>query len=634
MMSSEPGMPGPEQKEETMCYPASNFQSLRSRTVSKAAYPVLLSCLAPALLGASGNGPRQPAVGNAAFTHLSQVPRFFVENRGQIPAPEVIAFEQGSYRLTLVEPGGLRLVFLGKELRAKTVEAPLPQALELARELSAAQAAWSESVVLRWVGSQPKTNPRLEQPLDIPIYSFGAHGTSHSSRAFERVHYAAVCPGVDVVVYGNQRHLEYDWILVPGADPSLAEVEIEGAKEVQITPEEELEVVLPSGRSFRHHRPFLYQLSGAQREIVPGDFELRRGGAHPRFGFRVGSYDVSRPLIIDPILDFSSYVGGSQNESSNDVALDLLGNAYLTGLTLSPNFPVQSPFQSQYAGGGPDVFVVKIRGDGSGIAYATYIGGSGLDIGLSIEVNRFGQAVVAGMTTSSDFPVVGGFQTQPGGGLDAFVLQLSADGDELLWSSYLGGENVDLALGAAFEPLGGVTVVGQTNSLNFPVVEPLQSSLVGGYDAFFARIAPGGSTLVFSSYWGGSGNDDARAVTWSKAGAIVIVGATDSPNLPIVQAFQTQLGGEQNAYVLRFQPPFGHGAFFELPRRQRNRSALRCQCRRYRKHRGCGGYEQRELSHLQGATARQPGRLGRISHSVPANGPNADLLNLPRGHRL
>ncbi len=528
------------------------------RAVQPHSHQVLLVVLLAWPLTAPTSWAGAPDAPQAPVSKLSHVPLFFVENQGQLntlpfPASEVVAFEQGNGHLTLLRPEGLTVLFMDRGVRPDPGETII-HPLEFALALNQAPELAIEWVEIRWVTSGSTPTPQLEQPLKTQLHYFDGKDAQRTAAAFAQVRYPQVSPGLDLLVYGNQQLLEYDWIVHPGADPRLAEIEILGARTVRITSEGHLEIELPSGRSFRQHRPFVYQLSGERRAVVDGEFQLRREGSRPRYGFHIGPYDPTRDLIIDPILDFSSYLGGFQDDISNDVALDLLGGIYLTGLTISTNFPVQFPFQPTHAGGGQDVFVVKLAGNGSGIEYATYIGGSGLDIGFSIDVNRLGEALVAGVTTSANFPLAGGFQPQFGGALDAFVLHLSATGDQLLWSSYLGGSGVDLALGVAFEPLGGVTVVGQTQSSNFPVAQPIQGSLGGGFDAFVTRVAPGGSTLQFSTFLGGSGNDDARAVTWSKAGTVFVVGVTDSADFPTVAPFQAQYRGNQDSFLVRLGP--------------------------------------------------------------------------------
>lgn len=503
-----------------------------------------------AILGAAlGALAPEAAAGRMTGASFGSVPLFLVENRGQLP-PDVLAYEQGAGHLTLFQADGMTIYFRNRPI-PRANDSGAFSALELQAALETLPAAEIESLELRWGGGGTGRTPTLEEPLSTRTHFLRAERSrSVSATAHARIRYPEVHDGLDLVAYGNQRLLEYDWIVRPGADPRKAEIEIRGAREVRVNEDGELEMILPSGRTIRQKKPFLYQLQGESREAVAGEFEVRQAVPNPRYGFRVGRYDPTRELILDPILDYSSYFGGLLDEISNDVAVDAMGSGYLTGLTVSTDFPTYWPYQGNHAGGGQDVFVMKISSDGSSVEYATYLGGSGLDVGLAIEVDRFGQAYVAGMTSSPDFPTHQAVQTGPSGSLDAFAFVLSADGDELLWSTYLGGSGTDLALGLAVGLDGGVVLVGQTNSTNFPRVAPIQSELAGGFDAWIARLAPGGGTLVFSTYFGGSGNDFAHGVARSAVDRLYVIGVTDSPDLTVLQPIQGQLAGGQDAFLI------------------------------------------------------------------------------------
>ena len=227
---------------------------------------------------------------------------------------------------------------------------------------------------------------------------------------YAKVKYEEIYPGVDLVYYGNQSELEYDFIVAPGASPDPIALTFKGVQEPKLNKQGDL--ILATARDqFQLKKPFIYQEIDGFRQRVAGRYRLGDGN---RVGFYVGDYDSSQPLVIDPVLSYSSYVGGGDYDASGSIAVGPDGSAYVTGSTASLNFPPQDPLQPTLGGGDPvsaDAFVAKLNPEGSGLVYSTYIGGSGMDAGLGIAVDEQGNAYVAGSTRSADLPIVGAVQT-------------------------------------------------------------------------------------------------------------------------------------------------------------------------------------------------------------------------------
>jgi len=252
-------------------------------------------------------------------------------------------------------------------------------------------------------------------------------------------------------------------------------------------------------------------------------------------------------------LVYSTYLGGSASDSGNGIAVDASGSAYVTGDTTSLNFPANGWQRASH--GGQDAFVAKLSADGSHLAYSTYLGGSSMDHGAAIAVDTTGAAWVAGSTWSADFPVANAFQSASGGGQDAFTARLSADGNTLLFSSYLGGgggsvEYPEAAQAIALDWQGSAYVAGVTSSTNFPLLNPLQSSLNGATDAFVTKVNASG-TLAYSTYLGGSGVEVANAIAVDSSGAGYVAGYTYSTDLPVVNALQSSNAGDCDAFLAR-----------------------------------------------------------------------------------
>jgi hypothetical protein len=289
------------------------------------------------------------------------------------------------------------------------------------------------------------------------------------------------------------------------------------------------------------------------REIA-GTYVIKDGH---RVGFEVAAYDKARPLVIDPVLLYSTYAGGSGNDYANGIAVDAAGNAYVTGATYSTNFPATAGvFQTALRTGSEDTFVMKLEPGGTALVYSTYLGGNGKDSGLSIAVDAIGNAYVTGFTDSTNFPATAGaFQTRSRGFEDAFVTKLNSNGTALLYSSYLGGNGTDAGQGIAIDSAGNAYVTGTTFSTNFPTTAGAFQTAPGAgfYDAFVAKLSPTGAALVYSTYLGG-GYDAGTGIAVDVEGSAYVTGTTDSASgFPITAgAFQTTYGGgDGDAFVTK-----------------------------------------------------------------------------------
>ncbi|MGA3099117.1 MAG: SBBP repeat-containing protein, partial [Bryobacteraceae bacterium] len=253
---------------------------------------------------------------------------------------------------------------------------------------------------------------------------------------------------------------------------------------------------------------------------------------------------------------FSTYFGGSFTDVASAIAVDAGGNTYVTGWTSSTDLPVKNAFQS-HSGGGVDAFVAKFDSTGA-LAYCTYLGGEGDDRAFGIAVDASGTVYLTGWTSSTDFPTAGNpYQGSLAGGLDAFFAKLSASGESLVYSTFLGGASSDQGRGIALDASGNAFIAGQTASSSFPTLHPLQSGLKGPQDAFVAEF-DGSGALLFSTYLGGSGTDTAAAIAVGGDGSLYLTGSTDSLDFPTLNALQPANAGYQDAFVTKLS--FGGAA--------------------------------------------------------------------------
>ena len=372
---------------------------------------------------------------------------------------------------------------------------------------------------------------------------------------YARVKYPNVYPGVDLTFYGNQRHLEFDFAVAPQADPGRIKLAMNGAMRLTTNAQGDLIAELDGG-TVRFHKPVIYQpqtISGRgpfARHYVDGGYSLNSNG---RVSFKISHYDKSKPLIIDPMLSYSTFLGGTGDDSGNGIAVDSSGNAYIAGTTASVNFPTQSPISASLAGS-TDAFVAKLNPSGSALVYSTYLGGNQLDQGTAIAVDSSGDAFVTGSTASGDFPATTGVLQAAfaGGQTDAFIAKISPAGDALTYATYLGGTGNDVANGIALDVSGDAYLAGSTSSTDFPTASPVQAANGGQGDAFLSKIKPDGTGLVYSTYLGGSGADSGQGIAVDSAGNAYVAGFTLSTNFPTANPSQASNAGSDDAFVAKY----------------------------------------------------------------------------------
>lgn len=390
---------------------------------------------------------------------------------------------------------------------------------------------------------------------------------------YRKVQSRQVYPGIDALYYGNPRELEYDFIVAPGADPGRIRLAIAGAEHISI--DDRGDVVLRIGAADLHlQRPRLYQdVEGKQQEIAGGYVfngrELR---------FHVAAYDHRRPLVIDPVLAYSTYLGGSDLDDGIAIAVDAAGNAYVTGLTRSLNFPTTAgAYQSTFNQGA--AFVAKIDATQSGapsLVYSTFLGStaSGYAAGLGIAVDASGNAYVTGVTNSTSFPVTAATAYQPAftGGPDGFMTQLNSTGTALLYSTFLGGSATNYPLGIAVDTSGSAYVTGLTSSTDFPVSAGAYQSTNNttnpyacGQTVFMTKLDPsksGAASLAYSTYLGGTCGEIGYAIAVDAGGNAYVTGSTVSVDFPVKPnpgAFQVSVNGNgtfsrYDAFIAKLDP--------------------------------------------------------------------------------
>ncbi len=550
--------------------------------------------LAAAAAGAVQPSPQsassqvQPKAALAA--NYGKLPLSFEANQGQVD-PRVRFTSRGDgYSLFLTDKEAV--LSLSRKSGQRASE-PTSQLLPLkAKEGSPARDALKTDVVrMQLAGASSGLKVEGEEKLPgTANYFIGRDPAKWRANVptYSKVKYAGVYPGVDLVYYGNQRQLEYDFVVAPGADPKQVKLHFAGVERLKLNSDGDLMVTAKDGE-IAFHKPVVYQMkdgqleagqqgseSAGQRELVEGKFRLL---AKNTVGFTLGGYDRSRAVVIDPVLAYSTYLGGNGKDHTGDAsdgtAVDAAGNVYIAGPVGSDDFPVTAgAFQTIYAPlSGSNSFIAKLNSSGSGLVYATYLSGAYV---TGIAVDGSGDAYVTGVA-SDYFPVTGdAFQKTSGGSSNPFVTKLNATGSALVYSTYLGGSGgyindflTESGSGIAVDSSGNAYVAGQTNESDFPVTpDAFQKTRSGPSNGFVSKLNASGSGLIYSTYLGGSGSfnedtemyygDACTGIAIDAAGDAYVTGSTGSADFPVTAgAFQATNRSQDpgtNAFVTKLNP--------------------------------------------------------------------------------
>jgi hypothetical protein len=535
---------------------------------------------------ATPSTPDSPKELNAqAARQYAEIPLSFEANQGQASASARFLARGNGYGFYLT--GDAAVIALCKDTQTATgpkiaFQADTPR-----------RSARCESFRMQLFGASLAAKPTSEEKLPGTVNYFIGNDRAHWQTGiptYARVRFQNVYPGIDVVYYGNHRQLEYDFVIAPGADPRAIRLQFDSGSKMRQSTTGDLLVSQSSG-AITLRKPAIYQLVDGCRVPVAGEFATAGRNA---VRFRLGRYDRTKPLVIDPVLEYSTFLSGSGNPNDallgawgSAIAIDSQGNAYVTGTTVSTDFPTtQGAFQATDPGANITAFVSKLNAAGTALEYSTYLGGSVYDEASAIAVDADGDAYVTGATASLNFPVTPGVlqsaNKKAEGTFNAFVTELNPGGTGLIYSTYLGGSISDVADAIAVDATGNVYVAGNALSTDFPVTQGAFQTTNNGAaaltgNAFVSKINAGGTALIYSTFIGGSGGprtglgacisaagnggnqDGAFAVTVDAGGDAYIAGTAISSDFPVTQgAFQTKNNGAAtqtyNAFVAKLNP--------------------------------------------------------------------------------
>jgi hypothetical protein len=482
-------------------------------------------------VAASATAPQVgPAAPQAAPQPVSfdKLPLDFIPNRGEADPEARYYVRTGHYTLWLTQDG---LIF-------DSTKSALP--------------AGRDVTSLDFIGAA--TDPEIvpvETTSHVVNFIIGSDPARwrtgiETSRA---VLYKGLYDGIDLKVYGVEKEVEYDWIVKPGADPGMIEFAYNGNRTARIDREGNLVVGTAFG-DIVHRKPSAYQIVNGRKNEVSARFRALEKGA---YGFDLGPYDSGAELVIDPaVLLYGTYLGGSKSDGMYSIAL-VSGAICGAGTTESANFPMRKAYDPSF-NGAYDGFIFKLAPDGQSLAFSTFLGGSRDDYIWKMVIDRDGGLLVCGATLSSDFPTVNAYDSTANGGEDIFVAKLDATGRKLVYSTYIGGSKHDEAWSIARSPDGGLVVSGCSNSVNFPVKNAYDSTWDGDWDSVLLKLSEDGEALVFSTYFGGKSFDYINDQAVDAAGYIYVAGGTNSPDLPVKNAFQASCRGKSDGFLAKFSP--------------------------------------------------------------------------------
>jgi uncharacterized repeat protein (TIGR02543 family) len=527
---------------------------------------------------------------------FGKIPLYFIPNRGQVDEKALFYAKTSRYTLWLTREG---LVF---DSARKTKKGSVED-FNYDRDVS--------RLVFINANQNPEIIPVAQNEHKVN-YLIGNDKSKWRTNipTSSSVLYRKLYPHIDLKVYGIEKQIEYDFVVKPGGEVSDISFEYKDVEKTRVDKESNLVVKTKFGK-FEHAKPVCYQVIGGERIEIKAKFKKKENNT---YGFKVKKYNKNHELIIDPlVLVYSTYLGGSDRDKVFDIAVDSEGAAYVTGSTRSTDFPTQNPIQgtlvrndafiakvnaagnaliySTYLGGsdnergegiavdsegaayvigktdsedfptqssfqetrvgGDDAFIAKVNASGNALIYSNYLGGTDYEIGQDVAVNLDGTAYVIGKTLSADFPTQNPIQGSHEGGWDIFIAKVNAAGNALIYSTYLGGSDSDSGNGIVVDLEGAAYVAGSTSSINFPTQNPIQGNHAGGYDAVIAKISSSGNALIYSTYLGGSDRDIVSDIAVDSEGAAYVTGSTRSTDFPTQNPIQGSHAGNYDVVVAK-----------------------------------------------------------------------------------
>ncbi len=507
-----------------------------------------------------------PITKEQAIQNLGNQSVYFEENKGQFNS-KVRYLTRGTRGYDLFLTATDAVYVLHEKRQEDATKRRSDAAIDdLSNPQSKTENRKSTAVYMSLAGANEDSTFAGLQPLEHKTNYFKGEEANWQTEItnYQTVRTNQVYQGIDMVWYGREQGgVQYDFVVEPNANPNQIEWQVKGASNIELDAEGNLLIKTEHG-DITQNKPFTYQVANGLRQEIESSFVLEKSATrNPQSAFvkfSLGNYDSSKPLVIDPTvnlanLSFSTYLGGSDEEIGEDIAVDSAGQVYLTGYTQSTSFPVTPGSFDTTRNSSRDVFVTKLNATGSALIYSTFIGGIGVGSSNSIVIDISGNVYLTGNTNLSNFPTTsGGFDTTYNSGGDVFVTKLNATGSSLIYSTFIGGSSLDLGDSIALDTSGNVYLTGNTNSSTFPTTAgAFDTTYNGGGDVFVTKLNVNGSALLYSTFIGGSSSDSGDSIALDTSGNVYLTGSTASSTFPTTAgAFDTTYnGGSSDVFVTK-----------------------------------------------------------------------------------
>ncbi len=500
-------------------------------------------------------GPVTPAAGSRLNLNpnFGKVPLYFIPNKGQVNEKAKFYAKTSRYTLWMTKEG---LVF--DSIKTHSAESreqgeKRKTVLNNKRLSHSPHSTKIERDISRLVFLEANKNPGIV-PLEITRHKVNYFIGNDPAKwqkgisTSKAVLYKDIYNNIDLKVYGNESQIEYDWIVKPGGNPGDIRFEYKNVKGTGIDKKGNLSIETKFGELL-HNKPVSCQLINGEKVNVESDFKRVDKNT---YGFKVHQFNKDYELIIDPVvsLEYSTYLGGNNDELFTRMCVDKFGQVHLTGYTYSYDFPIKNAYQGSKASSLLDAILTKFDSSGSDLIFSTYFGGSSSEYFFGITVAGNGDVYIAGDTFSSDLPAI----NSPIGGKDVFIARFDSSGN-FLAGRYLGGTSEDRNLDIVLDGSNYLWATGFTRSSNFPIVNPYQSTLSGSTSVCVSRFTPDLSGIEYSTYLGGRGEDIGNCIGIDNSGNFYVAGRTSSSNFPVKDAWQNNYGGGQyDLFLTKFKP--------------------------------------------------------------------------------
>jgi hypothetical protein len=495
-----------------------------------------------------------------AITLLNNLPLYFIENRGQV--------DNRVKYYTKIRNG--RVYFTGEEIvyqflirdadKDSRQEKPFPTESRTSTGKASANKASTiqeETIRVSFMGANGQVKPEGQEEQEAKFSYFRGNDPQKwvsGAPSYKKVTYRDLYPGIDLVVSGIEGRMKNEYVVRAGGEPATIRLKYEGAKGLRVNRKGQLEIQAATGMLIEDV-PLSYQITNGQKREVKTEYRI---AGDQTVQFQVEEFRKDTELIIDP-LTYSTFLGGSWTDIGYAIAVDGSGNAYVTGITSSSDFPTTSgAYDTSFGGTYEDVFITKLNSLGSALLYSTFLGGTSADYAYAIVADASGNAYVTGRSSSSDFPTTSGaFDTGLSGSSDAFITKIDSSGGALLYSTFLGGSSGDGGYAISVDGSGNAYITGYAGSTDFPTTSGAYDT-TGGGDAFITKLDSSGSALIYSTYLGGSSSEVGRGIAVDGSGNAYVTGTTTSIDFPTTSGtYDSTLNGDSDIFIAKLDSSGG-----------------------------------------------------------------------------